>query len=667
MVRKIIITSQLCLGLILHFSSFAQDKPVKFVLSSRTGKPASALSIKAILKPGNQIYSVKPFGEDAPINTQIVFDSVSRKYLADSVREKGEAHTENDAAFGNIPVTFYNDSVEWEQQLADFSGDSISITGKVLYFIKDSTNYNNYEEPFAFTIVKKADNTNAQALNEKIEKRSLLWIFLAAFGAGLLAILTPCIFSMIPVTVSFFTKKSETRKEGIRNALFYSISIILIFTILGLLITAVFGVGALNKLATNWIANLFFFALFLVFGISFLGAFEITLPSSWTNRASQKSGAGDFWGIFFMALTLVLVSFSCTGPFIGNLLVLASKGSFAGPVTGMFGFSLALAIPFSLFAVFPGLLNKMGKAGGWLNAVKVTLGFLELALALKFLSNADLVKGWRLLDREIFLALWIAIFFLLGVYLLGKLKFHHDDDLPRNDFGQPYLSVTRLFFAIVTFSFVIYMIPGMWGAPLKGISAFLPPYGTQDFIPAAPAERSSKETGTGVLPPSKYVAELSPYEPEVVKRYGLTAYFDYDEALAAARQLKKPLMLDFTGINCVNCRKMEAKVWSDPAVMRRLKNDFVIVSLYTDVRIPLPPNEEFDSKELDEHVNTVGEKFMHMEASRYGAVSQPFYIFLDSKEGKLAPDGYGFDASVQKFLDHLDKVSSEYKKREGIQ
>jgi thiol:disulfide interchange protein DsbD len=368
-----------------------------------------------------------------------------------------------------------------------------------------------------------------------------------------------------------------------------------------------------------------------------------------------------------MALTLVLVSFSCTGPIIGNLLVLASKGSFVGPMVGMFGFSLALALPFSLFALFPGMLNKIGKAGGWLNAVKVTLGFLELALALKFLSNADLVKGWRLLDREIFLALWIAIFLMLGVYLLGKLKFHHDDELPKNDFGLPYLTVTRLFFAITTFSFVVYMIPGMWGAPLNGISAFLPPYGTQDFLPTSGGGSSDTTAHyrAGTNQPSKYVKELGPYEPEVVRRYGLVTYFDYDEALAASRQLKKPLMLDFTGINCINCRKMEAQVWSSPEVMQRLKENFVVVSLYTDVRISLPENEEFDSKELDEHVNTVGEKFMHLQASRYGSVSQPFYIFLDGDEKKLAPDGYGFDPSVQKFVRHLDNVVAEYKKRNG--
>lgn len=649
--------------------SRAQDKPVLFSIQQEVKGSESVIKIKAVVKPGSKIYSIKRFGEEAPINSRVTFDTAAKQLLRDSLVETGTAQTEKDVTFNNAQVIFFIDSVEWQQKIDLPATDSAVIKGTIAYFVKTGEEYNNFEEPFKITIVKSAAPTLAGdgddgSLSGNLKNRSLLWIFIAAFGGGLLAILTPCVFSMIPVTVSFFTKRSKTRQEGIKNAFYYSISIILIFTLLGFLITLIFGPAALNKLATNWIANLVFFALFLVFGISFLGAFEIALPSSWTNKASAKSGTGNFWSIFFMALTLVLVSFSCTGPIIGNLLVLASKGSFVGPMVGMFGFSFALALPFSLFALFPGMLNKLGKAGGWLNAVKVTLGFLELALALKFLSNADLVKGWRLLDREIFLALWIAIFLLLGFYLLGKLKFHHDDELPKNDFGVPYLSVTRLFFAITTFGFVVYMIPGMWGAPLNGISAFLPPYGTQDFLPSTGGSPgNTTHYNSGASQPTKYVKELGPYEPEVVRRYGLVTYFDYDEALAASRQLKKPLMLDFTGINCINCRKMEAQVWSSPDVMKRLKEEFVVVSLYTDVRISLPENEEFDSKELAEHVNTVGEKFMHLQASRYGSVSQPFYIFLNSKEEKLAPDGYGYDPSVQKFVKHLDNVIAAYKKR----
>jgi len=652
------------------FTTKSQDKPVTFSVQQEGKGDEYILKIKANIKEGSKLYSIKSFGEQAPISTRIIFDSAARPYLSEAFIEEGNTKTETDTSF-NTSVTYFTDSVEWQQKFDLSETDTANISGIIAYFVKTGEEYNNYEEPFKATIIKATENTASNktgekgSLNDNLKNRSLFWIFLASFGGGLLAVITPCVFSMVPVTVSFFTKRSSNRKEGIKNAFFYSASIIIIFTLLGLLITLVFGPAALNKLATNWIANLVFFVLFLIFGISFLGAFEITLPSSWTNRASMKSGTGNFWGIFFMALTLVLVSFSCTGPIIGNLLVLASKGSFVGPLIGMFGFSLALALPFFFFALFPGFLNKLGKAGGWLNAVKVTLGFLELALALKFLSNADLVQGWRLIDREIFIALWIVIFTMLGIYLLGKIKFHHDDNLPKNDYGLPYLSVTRLFFAMASFTFVVYMLPGMWGAPLKGISAFLPPYGTQDFTPASGSSASTAHYVSGATPPTKYVKELGPYEPEVVKKYGLVTYFDYDEALAASRQLKKPLMLDFTGINCINCRKMEAQVWSSPEVMRRLKENFVVVSLYTDVRISLPENEEFDSKELGEHVNTVGEKFMHLQASRFGAVSQPFYIFLDDKEEKLAPDGYGYDPDVQAFIKHLDNVTAEYKKRGG--
>jgi thiol:disulfide interchange protein DsbD len=474
---------------------------------------------------------------------------------------------------------------------------------------------------------------------------------------------------MIPVTVSFFTKRSRNKSEGIKNAFLYSSSIVFIFTLLGFLITVIFGPTALNSLATNWIANLIFFALFLLFGISFLGAFEIALPSSWGNKADSKASTGSFVGIFFMALTLVVVSFSCTGPIIGNLLVIAARGSYWGPLIGMFGFSLALALPFALFAFFPGKLNVLGKAGGWLNAVKVTLGFLELALALKFLSNADLSKGWRILDREVFISLWVVIFALLGVYLLGKIKFSHDDELPKNDFDVPYISVTRLFFAIASFSFVVYMIPGLWGAPLKAISAFLPPMGTQDFNTTSVAHNTVtlSDSSTVTLPrPVKYYDRMKMYEPEVVTKYGMTTYFDYNEALNVARKLHRPLMLDFTGINCVNCRKMEGEVWSDPEVMKRLKNNFVIVSLYVDVNnVDLQPSEQYYSKALNQKVTTLGAKNADLQVSKYNANTQPYYFFLDRNENRLEPEGYGYDSDVEKFKNMLDEVVAKYKSEEG--
>jgi thiol:disulfide interchange protein DsbD len=474
---------------------------------------------------------------------------------------------------------------------------------------------------------------------------------------------------MIPVTVSFFTKRSRTRAEGISNAVTYSLSIIIIFTLLGFLVTLIFGPAALNNLATNWIANLIFFALFVIFGISFLGAFDISLPSSWTNKSDSRARTGNFLGIFFMALTLVLVSFSCTGPIIGNLLVLAAKGSYFGPLVGMFGFSLALALPFALFAFFPSKLNVLGKAGGWLNAVKVTLGFLELALALKFLSNADLSLGWRILDREIFIAAWIVTFILLGVYLLGRLKFHHDDELPKNDFGLPYLSVTRLLLAMTSLTFAVYMIPGLWGAPLKGIAAFIPPMGTQDFnaddLPSGFDFNKVQQAGVdahGSLPkPEKYYEIMRKNEPDVVVNNGLVTYFDYQEALEVARRLKKPLMLDFTGINCVNCRKMEGQVWSDSAVIKRLKEDFIIASLYVDAHnVRVPDADQFFSESLGRQVETLGDLNADRQISRFGSNTQPYYFFLDANERRLVPEGYGYDPGIQKFIALLDQVKSAY-------
>lgn len=650
---------------ICFLSLYAQDvSPVSFSYSKeRTNKDEVLLTIKALIKPGIKLYAVQQASPDA-VASSVTFDNVYTKYLLGPVVEKADPKTENDATL-NTEVKFFYDSTLWQQKVKVNAGDSVVLKGTISFMYKEGDEYKPGEEKFKFFITPPATTNNLSSNTEgAVANKSLLWIFLAAFGGGLLALLTPCVYSMIPVTVSFFTKRSKTKAQGIRNALYYAASIVVIFTLLGFLVTLIFGPAALNNLATNWIANLVFFALFLVFGFSFLGAFEITLPSSWTNKSDSKASTTSFLGIFFMALTLVLVSFSCTGPIIGNLLVLASKGSYFGPLVGMLGFSTALALPFALFAFFPSKLNVLGKAGGWLNAVKVTLGFLELALALKFLSNADLVKGWRILDREVFITLWIVIFVLLGVYLLGKLKFHHDDELPKNDFGLPYLTVTRLMFALTAFAFAVYMIPGLFGAPLKSISAFVPPMGTQDFVMGAgmhTSASSSNNTTSDQPHPQKYYEQMKMYEPEVVTKYGMITYFDYDEALAVARKLKKPLMLDFTGINCVNCRKMEGQVWSDAEVMKRLKEDFVIVSLYVDVQnIDLQENEQYFSKALNKQVETLGDKNADLQVTKYGANSQPYYFFLDANENRLLPDGYGYDPDIEKFKQLLDAAKEKY-------
>ena len=633
--------------------------------AERLNKKEAVLYIKAFIEPGIKLFSIAPKKSDDAASS-IQMDSSLKQYLNGSIIEKGNIQTENDNVLG-YEVNYYTDSIVWEQKFNIDTPDSILLKATASLFVKKGEEYLPADETIrawlpSATLKENTNNTVAET--NHVAGKSLWWIFLTAFGGGLLALLTPCVYSMIPITVSFFTKRSKSVAEGKKNALLYAVSIVLIFTLLGFLITVVFGPAALNQLATNWIANLVFFAIFLLFGISFLGAFEINLPSSWSNKVDSKAGMGSFAGIFFMALTLVLVSFSCTGPIIGNLLVLAAQGNYYGPLVGMFGFSLALALPFALFAFFPSKLSVLGKAGGWLNTTKVTLGFLELALALKFLSNADLAMGWRLLDREIYLSLWIVIFLLLGIYLLGKLKFKHDDDLPQNDFGHPYLKVMRLFFAMASLSFSVYMVPGLWGAPLNGIAAFLPPMGTQDYITGATAPSTSENKGTATSafpPPVKYYERMHIYEPEVVKKYGLVTYFDLKEAQDVANKLHKPLMLDFTGINCVNCRKMEAEVWSDPKVMKILKEDFVIASLFVDVHsVKIPDNEQYRSASQNKQIETLGELNTDIQVSQFGANAQPFYFFLDTKGNRLIQEGYGYNPDVEKFIALLEKVKEAY-------
>lgn len=507
-----------------------------------------------------------------------------------------------------------------------------------------------------------AGGSSSKQMDASAEKPNSLWmIFVLGLGAGLLAVLTPCIYSMIPITVSFFTKKVSTRSQGIKNAAFYSLSIIVIFAALGLGLTAMFGANALNNLATNWIANMFFFILFLIFAFSFLGAFELTLPSSWTNKMGAKSNHNSYGGIFFMALTLVLVSFSCTSAFLGPLIVGAASGGKMGPLVGFGSFGLGIALPFTIFAIFPSYLKNLEKPGGWQNALKVTLGFVELALALKFLSNADLAQGWRLLDREVFIAIWVIIFILLGIYLLGKFTFFHDSELPKNHFGISYISVPRLMLAITSLTFAVYLIPGMWGAPLKAMSAFVPPMGTQDFVLGSGSGGGHATAHDGPMP-VKYVDRLAMYEPDVAKKNGLVTFFDLEEGKAASRQLKKPIMVDFTGITCVNCRKMEGSVWPDPEVMRLMKEEFVVVSLYCDFdALDLPKEEQYYSKILGTNIVTVGDKNEDYQATKFNSNSQPFYFFIDENEVQLHPKGYQYDPSVPKFVAHLKEVIEKYK------
>ena len=499
------------------------------------------------------------------------------------------------------------------------------------------------------------DTTAATAVVAKTQpteggSNTLLSIFAAGFIAGLIAFLLPCIFPMVPLTVSYFTKRAETKGKGIQGAIIYGVSIIVIYVVLGLLITVIFGASALNELATDGFFNVFIFLILLIFGISFLGAFEITLPSSFVNKMDSKSDSKGLTGIFFMAATLAVVSFSCTGPLIGTLLVTVGQtGGFLAPIMGMFGFSLALALIFVVFAIFPSWMTSLPKSGGWLNAVKVVLGLIEIALALKFLSTADLAYHWGILDREVFIAIWIVIAFILGFYLLGKIKFSHDSDLP-------YISIPRLFLGGAAFVFAFYLMPGLWGAPLKAVSALVPPLSTQDFV-IGQEGNSGNQTASSKHSKRKYSEFL--HIP-----HNIDGFFDYEEALAYAKEVKKPLFLDFTGHGCVNCREMEARVWSDPLVLKKLKEDYIVVSLYTDDKTALPESEQFDSKVLETKVNTVGKKFKHLQAERFNTISQPYYVLLGTDEKELVSPPIGVEFSIEKYLQYLDKGLSEFAKKQ---
>ena len=468
--------------------------------------------------------------------------------------------------------------------------------------------------------------SDLQALGEEHgqDDMSLIYIFITGFLGGLLALFTPCVWPIIPMTVSFFLKRSKDKKKGIRDAWTYGASIVVIYVALGLAITLIFGASALNALSTNAIFNILFFLMLVIFAASFFGAFEIRLPSKWGNAVDSKAeSTTGLLSIFLMAFTLSLVSFSCTGPIIGFLLVqVSTTGSVVAPAIGMLGFAIALALPFTLFALFPSWLKSMPKSGGWMNVIKVTLGFLELAFALKFLSVADLAYGWRLLDRETFLALWIVIFALLGFYLLGKIKFPHDDD-------DNKVGVTRFFMALISLAFAVYMVPGLWGAPLKAVSAFAPPMQTQDF---------------------------NLYKNEVHAKFD-----DYDLGMEYARLNGKPVMLDFTGYGCVNCRKMEAAVWTDPKVSDLINNDYVLITLYVDNKTPLTEPVKIIENGTERTLRTVGDKWSYLQRVKFGANAQPFYVLLDN-QGKPLNKSYAYNEDIPKYIEFLQTGLENYKK-----
>ena len=491
---------------------------------------------------------------------------------------------------------------------------------------------------------EKATKEIVPTSTPKEEEKSLWGIFILAFLGGFAALLTPCVFPMIPMTVSFFTKQSKTKAAGIRNAFIYGISIIVIYVGLGMIITAIFGIDSLNALSTNVWFNLIFFVILIVFAASFLGAFEIVLPNSFLNKIDRQADRGGIIGIFFMALALAVVSFSCTGPIVGSLLGESARQGGIGPIVGMLGFSSAIALPFMLFAMFPGWMNSLPKSGGWLNTVKVSLGFLELAFAFKFLSNADLVLQTHLLEREVFLAIWIAVFGAWALYLFGKLILPHDSPMT-------HISVGRLFIALFVTTFTIYLIPGLWGAPLKILSGFTPPmtYSESPYGVGYQNTVSSGVSSESALPENAHIGPL-----------GITAFHDYEEGLAYAKKVNKPVLLDFTGHACANCRKMEENVWSDAEILKILKNEIVLISLYGDDQRELPKEEQYVSKSGSE-VTTIGKKWREYQIERYNINAQPYYVVLDA-DGKDISKPVGYTPDVEEYKTWLKEGISKFKK-----
>lgn len=635
-------------SVLITFHVMAQkNEPVHFNILNEIRNGKNCLVIKATLEPNVQLMSILNKSDENPFRTYIHFDSTSTKYLDSSLKQIAIVKEEIEES-SKLVYSYITDSVEWVQELT--ITDSATIKGNIVWLVKVGNEFVSGEKKFSEKLV----NQNTGDAKSTSSENSLLTIFLLTFFTGLIAVITPCVFPLIPVTVSFFLKRSKSKGEGLRNAMWYSLSIILIYTIPTILLTLFFGDTILYTISTHAISNLLFFLIFIVFAISFFGAFELTLPNSWANKADQQAGKGGLGGIFFMALTLVIVSFSCTGPIVGTLLgQTSSQGVSIAPIMGMFGFGVGLALPFSLFAFFPSMLQSLPKSGGWLNTVKVTFGFIELALALKFLSNVDLIYHWQLLNRDVFLVLWIVIFGLMGLYLLGKLKFSHDSDIS-------FISIPRLFFAMASLSFALYMVPGLWGAPLKPLSGFIPPATTQTFnLEEIKYQienlKTNSESSNKKIQPKKYTNKL--HVP-----FGLTAYFDLDEGMQAAKELNKPVMLDFTGHSCANCRKMEEQVWKDKNVLKRIKENFVLISLYVDESTELPASEQYVNSKGDK-ITTVGEKNLDYEITKFGFNAQPLYMFLDLQGNPLSNIKYGYDSNVEKFIQHLDFIVEAFKKK----
>jgi len=623
------------------------DTPVhwKFA-SSKVGEDKYAVTFTANIDKGWHLYS-QFLKSGGPVPTTFQFEKAPDVSLAGNVTEKPIAISGFDESF-QMKILYHEHQVTFTQIVKTTVPDA-HLIGSLNYMVCSGqkclppTDVN-----FDIPILKKAATLHGSgvvaAKSTSSGDHSLVAIFIAGFLGGLAAFFLPCIYPMVPLTVSFFTKRSGTRLQGIKAAVIYGLSIIAIYVGLGLLITAIFGASALNEAASSAAFNLLFFVILIVFALSFLGAFEITLPSFLVNKIDQKSEGGGWIGLFFMAFTLALVSFSCTGPLIGTLLVEAvSKGTYLGPALGMFGFSFALALPFTAFAIFPSWLKALPKSGGWLNSVKIVLGLLELALAFKYLTNVDLAYHWGLLSRDLFLVIWIIIFAVLALYLLGKIRLSHDTEVTS-------IPLFRLLLAMVAMVFTLYLVPGLFGAPLKGISGWLPPQSTQQFT------LTGAGSTQGTLPKSGHKYAGLFHAPD-----NIDAFYDYEEGLAYAKSVNKPVLLDFTGWSCTNCRKMEASVWSDPEVLNRLKNDYVLISLYVDDRTALSNSEKYISKVSSKSINTLGQKWSDLQETKFSTNAQPFYVVL-GPDGKPAAAPRAFDLDIKAYTEFLDKGISAAKR-----
>lgn len=666
--------------------------PVKWSHKSKDlGDNTYELIFKATVDQGWHLYS-QNIKDGGPVKTSFLFNSLDGfEFVDDNVTveetegfepgsvlyrvvfDEPPAIEEEDPNFGMV-VKYFGEDVEFTRKIRLLTDKPLVIDGFLEFMCCDnekclppsddefSFKFNGAETKTEAAPAVKKDDNSTLAVDGKITKDTSLWVlFIFSFLAGLLAILTPCVFPMIPMTVSFFMNNSQNKAKARFEALVYGFSIILIYTVIGTIVAVTLGANFANWLSTHWLPNVLFFLIFTFFAASFLGMFEITLPSWMINKSDSKADKGGFTGAFFMAFTLVLVSFSCTGPIVGAILVKSASGQVLEPIIGMFGFSLAFALPFTVFAFFPSLLANMPKSGGWLNSVKVILGFLELALGLKFLSIADQTYHWGILDREVYLAFWIVIFALMGFYLLGKLRFSHDSKIE-------YLGVPRLLLAIIVFTFVVYMIPGMWGAPLKALSGYLPPQQTHDFDMNTIIRDNLKVYGSGFGNGSgnenKEICENPKYGDFLHLPHGLEGYFDYEQGLACAKELNKPIFIDFTGHGCVNCREMEANVWSDPKVLKMLREDFVIIALYVDDKTRLPKEEWIKSDVDGKMKRTVGKKFADFQISRFNVNAQPYYVLLDDN-GKLLVNPRAYNLDVNEFVDFLQRGLDEFQAREA--